>query len=419
MYNMTCNICFEDFEDLENNNQQLFTKCNHLIHKDCLNQIIFPKCPCCKSDITQLLNENGLNNKKIKKNIEAEEFRILVSNVNIDTYNEVEIYNFCVNSKRLNHLKWKNIYKNIILSFIFNAYSTFQNYSETMFNIEKPGIFLYYCDLDNIILNLIYGYRSSIIQWYNQENFKENPNFECFSKGVFNKIKNNYANEFGVLFVIKDIFEDKLYIFNHIFNKDNIIKNYPSNKNIITAISELENVVFDEEDRYNPEKIILESLLKNIDTAIFTYTVKYHSFKIFIQNDIGNYFKKDKIINKNGFIHFKFYNNDDVNSGDEFYYFIENKKKIKYNDLVNSKCININNLDKILMKYLNKYKNGIVRLIIGDNEYTKICAYNVKYYNDECYFKKLDQPIIEQLYNINLSDIEKYKRSVDFKYIYI
>ena len=194
MYNMTCNICFEDFDDFENNNQKIVTKCNHLFHKDCLIQIIFPKCPCCKSDITKLLNENGLNKKKIKKNIEAEEFRILVSNINIDIFNEIEIYNFCVNSKRLNNLKWKEIYKNIILPFIFNAYSTFQNFSEIMFNINKPGIFLYYCDLDNIILNLIYGYKSSIIQWYEKENFKENSNFECFSKGVFNKIKNNYKN---------------------------------------------------------------------------------------------------------------------------------------------------------------------------------------------------------------------------------
>ena len=60
---MSCNICFED---IDNTNQELLTKCNHLFHKNCLIKIIYPKCPCCKSNITKLLNENGLNNKKYR-----------------------------------------------------------------------------------------------------------------------------------------------------------------------------------------------------------------------------------------------------------------------------------------------------------------------------------------------------------------
>ena len=34
------------------------------------------------------------------------------------------------------------------------------------------------------------------------------------------KTENNYKNEFGVLFVIKDTFKNKLCIFNHIFNNE-------------------------------------------------------------------------------------------------------------------------------------------------------------------------------------------------------
>ena len=420
---MLCNICLED---ILTENEKLTTQCNHLFHKECLVQIIYPKCPCCKSNITNILNLNGITDKTIKRNIEAEEFRLLVTNQNLDLYGENDIYEICLNIKKLNHLKWRKIYKDIILSFIFNAYSVFQSFSEEMFKSNKNGIFLYYCDLDNIILNFIYGYKSSIIQWYEEKNFKDNPDFICFSKGVLNKIQNNYTDNFGVLFVINDIFDKKKFIFSQIFNKDNCIKKYPSNTNIIKSICELEPVKFDEEDRHNPEKIILETMLNYVKNKnVFNYSLKYDSFVNFIHNDIEDYFKIEDISTKNGFMHFKFFNSIDNSVGDiendeDFYYFIENnKKKIKYNDLVNSSSLTIKNLNKILMKLLVKYSNGIVRLIIGSGDYTKICAYNIKYFDNECYFKKLEHVVIEQLFNVNLSEFEKYKRFIDFKNVYI
>lgn len=417
---MLCNICFDDFE---NDDFRIITDCNHSFHKNCLIKIIYPKCPCCKADIRNLLNNNGISDKIINKNIHAEEFRIIVSTQNLDNFDIMQIFDICVSSKKLNGTKWKNIYKNILLPFIFNSYQSFQNYSIEMFNSNKPGIYLYYCDLDNIILNLIYGYKSSIIQWYEQNIFCDNPDFECFSKGVFNKVKKNYSNSFGVLFVINDIFDKKKYIFNHIFNQNNIVTNYPSNKNIIKSICEMEPIRLDENDRYNPEKITIELLYiyyLNNKNNILSYNFKYNSFSDFIITDINNYFKtNDKNKNKNGFLHFKFFNDNDINNSNEFYYFIENKKTIKYNDLVNSSVLTIHNLNDILMNYISIKKNSIVRLIIGDNEFTKICAFNVKFYNNECYFRKLEHPIIEQLFNINLSTIEKYKKFIDFKYVFI
>ena len=71
------------------------------------------------------------------------------------------------------------------------------------------------------------------------------------------------------------------------------------------------------------------------------------------------------------------------------------------------------------MQFINTNNNTIVRLIIGSNEFTKTCAFNVKFINNECYFKKLEDPIIEQLFNINLTPVEKYKRFIEFKNIFI
>jgi hypothetical protein len=434
---MLCNICLDE---ILNQNEQLLTKCNHLFHKNCLIQIIYPTCPCCKSDITKLLNNNGISNNKIKQNKEAEEFRLLISNLDLELFDAQYLFNLCLNTIKLNNLKWKNIYKNIILSFIFNAHNTFQSFSNEMFNSNKPGIFLYYCDLEDIILNLIHGYKSSVIQWYEEKNFQENKNFICFSKGVYNKIKNDYQNKFGVLFVIKDNYNNKTIIFNNIFDKENIIKNYPSNKSILKSMCELEPIKLDQQERYNPENNILELMIKYIKHKnIFNYTVKYKSFIDFIQNDIEKYLKKKENKNKNAFIHFKFYNNLENNldntienniienakhyeldNENDFYYFIDNrKKKIIYNDIKNSSSLKIKLLDTLLMNILITHKNSIVRLIIGDTNFTKICAYSVKYSNEECYFNKLEKPIIEQLFNINLSDDEKYKKILDFDVIYI
>ena len=442
---MFCNICLDE---ILTENEQLLTECNHLFHKNCLIQIIYPKCPCCKSNITKLLNNNGISNKKIKKNEEAEEFRLLISNFDLELFDKQYLFNLCLNVNKLNNLKWKNIYKDIILSFIFNAYQTFQTFSNEMFNSNKPGIFLYYCDLEDIILNLIHGYKSSVIQWYDEKNFHENKNFFCFSKGVYNKIKNDYQNKFGVLFVIKDKSNNKTIIFNNIFNKNNIINKYPSDKNILKSICELEPVKLDQDDRDNPEKTILELMINYLKHKnIFNYTVKYKSFIEFIQNDIEKYLKTKENKNKNGFIHFKFYNNfvndfdntiynnidnnidnnihdneknDEFDNENDFYYFIDNhKKKIKYNDIINSSSLKIKLLNKFLMQLLINNKNGIIRLIIGDCHRTKICAYSVKYFNEECYFNKLEKPIIEQLFNINLKEDEKYKKILDFNVSYI
>ena len=373
---MLCNICLDDILDKK---EELSTKCNHSFHKNCLIQVIYPKCPCCKSDITDLLNKNGLSNKQIKKNEEAEEFRLLISNIDLELFDKKYLFNLCLNANKLNHLKWKNIYKDIILSFIFNAYHTFQEFSNEMFHSNKPGIYLYYCDLEDIMLNLIYGYKSSIIQWYEEKNFKENKNFICFSKGVYNKIKNDYQNNFGVLFVIKDKSNNKTIIFNNIFNKDNIINKYPSDKSILKSMCELEPIKLDLETRDNPENTILELMMKYIKHKdICNYTVKYKSFIEFIQNDIEKYLKTKENKNKNGFIHFKFYNNldndfdnaindsdsiyneqyDELNSENDFYYFIDNhKKKIKYNDMINSSSLKIKLLNKFLMQLLITHKN--------------------------------------------------------------
>ena len=111
---------------------------------------------------------------------------------------------------------------------------------------------------------------------------------------------------------------------------------------------------------------------------------------------------------------------DELNSENDFYYFIDNhKKKIKYNDMINSSSLKIKLLNKFLMQLLITHNNGIIRLIISVCHYTKICAYSVKYFNDECYFNKLETPIIEQLFNINLTENEKYKKIIDFNVLYI
>ena len=56
-----CSICFDD-------NNLIKTKCNHYFHLNCIKQIIYPKCPCCKSDLTIFLNNWSAHGKRLQCN---------------------------------------------------------------------------------------------------------------------------------------------------------------------------------------------------------------------------------------------------------------------------------------------------------------------------------------------------------------
>ena len=90
---MNCSICFE-----EDNENLIKTECNHYFHEDCIKQIIFPVCPCCKSDVKNMLNKMGVSKNKIKSNIKAEKNRLFINSLNIEELSFIQKYQISINN---------------------------------------------------------------------------------------------------------------------------------------------------------------------------------------------------------------------------------------------------------------------------------------------------------------------------------
>lgn len=381
-----CNICFDEIET----NEIIKTKCNHCYHYNCLNKIIFPKCPTCRTDITvDMKTYFGITKKQILNNVNREEFRLMITNFNeYINYEITELTSICLYSIKL-------LKNNFIDLFVNIASIYFENDSDKFIELSKlydnDGVFLYYCNTTDFIDNFLRNYKTNVSKWMPYNKFDNNKKLTVFLKGLYNKIN---ENNFGVLFVFENPSNNKLYIQQKIFYKKEITqKLYPSKINMIKHICENE-ILKNTENKKNVEyEYNYNFYINNYKLNTVIYYKNYKDIKDFISNDYHFNNAKSKKY-KFGFLEFF----DDLltttitylmNEENDVYNFIiiENNHDItlsKVNNYIKRKFTNINSY-YIKITLINE-TNPINRKILCYNvinNHSYLTVNKINFYNYE------------------------------------
>ena len=414
---MNCSICFE--EDTEN---LIKTECNHYFHEDCIKQIIFPFCPCCKSDIKNMLIKIGVSKKKIKSNIKAEKNRLFINSLNIEELSFIQKYQISINNIKLNKNKWIDIVKKIIFPYI-------QNVSLLLFKIhllktffKYEGIFIYYVDLKDVIINLLQGYSKNVLQWICKKNFDIDKSVNTYIKNVYNKMKNNKDKKIGVLFIINDNINNKKIIFSEFFDIYKKI-NYIEQKEITNSLIFLENTKTTNIyiNPYNPEKNYLKDMINyytNIKTNLLNY--KY-SLKNFIIHKINNIFY-NKYQHNNKILGLITLNIDKTQTN--IFQLILINDVYFYKDISKNKINNIKTFNKHLMQIIinNKETTYLTFSLFNPSHlihnYNDVYCFSIFSKNNIFKVKPINNYIIEHFFNENDSK-SKLKKNLTDNYIII
>ena len=337
-----CSICFDD-------DNLIKTNCNHYFHLECIKQIIFPKCPCCKSDLTLFLNNNNISNKKIKNNIKIEQNRLFIQNINTNLLSTTDKYNIICNNIKLNKQKWKNIIKSIVIPYVQNNKTLLLNYSIMRYFFKLDGIFIYYCDLKELIINLFFGYTTNVLQWVEKDDFNKNKHIKNFIINLYKEIKDNFINKVGVLFIINDTINNKKFIFKEIFYKNTPKLKYMYYSNIIKSLLNLELEKSNLNKIINPEY----KYLKNLTNFKKQKILQYHNFTNFIKHKINNIFIKYFNKNITGLVEIR-YNSKIIT------FEIINNDIIVYKNKTNNQILSIKNFNDFLIDNIDSNETFII-----------------------------------------------------------
>lgn len=373
-----CSICF-DGDDL------IKTKCNHYFHKNCIKNVIYPKCPLCKCDIFYLLNELGISKKKIQHNINIETNRLFIQNINIEELSMMEKFCIIYNNIRLNKYKWRDLIKKIIIPYIQNSKNILLKFSKMNYFFKNEGIFLYYCDLTDLIINFILNYKTNVLQWLSIFEFKMNKNIKKKINDVYSKVKHNYIDKFGILFVINDDINDEKFIFDKIFYEKTEKTKYMENNKIIESLIQLELKTFELDNINNPEKQKFSKLFNF--NKIKKKNLKYHNLKNFVYHKINNIFKKYHNSQNITFI--------EIKTNDTFInlkIFIE-KNEILYK--LNNSILTVENFILYLTNLIHSETFLIVN-IMDENLYKYVFGYTIHYDSKIFEIKKLSENHLEE-----------------------
>ena len=401
-----CSICFDD-------NNLIKTNCNHYFHLNCIKQIIYPKCPCCKSDLTIFLNNNGISNKKIKNNIKIEQNRLFIQNINIDLLSITDKYDIICNNIKLNKQKWKNIIKSIILPYIQNIKTLLLNYSVIRYFFKLDGVFIYYCDLKELIINLFSGYTSNVLQWIEKDDFNKNIHIKNFIINLYKEIKANFTNKVGVLFIINDTINNKKFIFKEIFYENTPKLKYMYYSDIIKSLLNLELEKSNLNKKIiNPEYKYLKNLLNLKKQKI----LQYHNFTNFIKHKINNIFMKYYNENITGLIEIR-YNSEIITF------------EIIYNDIIvyknrkNNQILSIKNINDFLINNINSNKTFIIIYLLNKqllyNNLKYLFGYSLSKINNIYKINKLNNDTLESNLFQEFNGKEILKKNLLFNYEYL
>ena len=121
-----CAICQEP-------NDLILSHCGHLFHLHCIQFIIRPTCPLCRSILVDFLIENGVSKEEIIQKMVIDDYRILFDEIfpfnkrMEDCFlNDLRIEKIILNLLSMNYYDLYEEMKNIIISIISNTCEVFQ-----------------------------------------------------------------------------------------------------------------------------------------------------------------------------------------------------------------------------------------------------------------------------------------------------
>lgn len=406
---MICNICFDE------DNNLLTTPCNHTFHCECLKRIVYPQCPLCKCDIKKTLNSIGVSTKKINQNITAENFRIFLSH--IDYYDDIakkDLFEISIKSKALNNVLCFDKYREIVMAFIDNISDKLLELSNMMFENNEDGLFLYYCDVTNFILNINDDYSKSILAWKKKEDLKDNKIFISPSKKLFKNIDNNH---FGLLIIFHDDLKKKNFIYPELVNTDNKCNKLPTFNELHKTLCEFDILKKSSSQRENIEKDFAirmknyyHKLYNNIQNEIYYYKF----LNSFLESKINNLISNN--VNSKNILQFNFIDLDDAYNFMYLIQVVDNKISYKYLDCNTNEFVKIttSNISYFLMRYFKKYTNSYVRFSLTENNITKLVTYDISYDNELLEIERKDPYETEMRYTSLITDKKSLNIKVDF-----
>jgi len=400
-----CSICFDD-------DNLIKTNCNHYFHLECIKQIIFPKCPCCKSDLTLFLNNNNISNKKIKNNIKIEQNRLFIQNINTNLLSTTDKYNIICNNIKLNKQKWKNIIKSIVIPYVQNNKTLLLNYSIMRYFFKLDGIFIYYCDLKELIINLFFGYTTNVLQWVEKDDFNKNKHIKNFIINLYKEIKDNFINKVGVLFIINDTINNKKFIFKEIFYKNTPKLKYMYYSNIIKSLLNLELEKSNLNKIINPEY----KYLKNLTNFKKQKILQYHNFTNFIKHKINNIFIKYFNKNITGLVEIR-YNSKIIT------FEIINNDIIVYKNKTNNQILSIKNFNDFLIDNIDSNETFIIIYLLDkyllNNNLKYLFGYSLSKIDNIYQINKLNNNTLESYLFQEFNGKHILKKNLLFNYKYL
>ena len=275
---------------------------------------------------------------------------------------------------------------------------------------KLDGIFIYYCDLKELIINLFSGYNSNVLQWIEKDDFNKNINIKNFIINLYKEIKANFTNKVGVLFIINDTINNKKFIFKKIFYENTAKLKY---MNTVDAIKSLLNLELEKSDLNkinNPEYKYLKYLLNFKKQKIF----QYHNFTNFIKHKINDIFIKHYNENITGLVEIRY------NSKIIIF-------EIIYNDIIiyknKNKIFSIKNFNNFLINNINSNKTFIIVYLLNKhllyNNLKYLFGYSISKIDNIYQSNKLNNDTLESNLFQEFSGKEILKKKLFFNYKYL
>ena len=266
-----CGIC------LDSDDTKIKTPCMHSFHQTCIKQLIRPFCPLCKKNITTFLIKNGVSRKKIKNNIDEDDYRILKDAViGEQSYDECcvyDLYNLLLRAISIND-KWKQTIKNYFISAIGNCNDLFAEAYKYKWDNNMDGVYFIYCFITDICENIAKGSVSSLVQWASFKDFEDNAKLKI----IFDDVKNHTLNKkskFSIVGIISypDKNEKELkYTFHHHFTKNETYE-YPLNKDVIDSLCSFKTYKINKINKIN--KTLLNDVVLNQNGHDYVWIVDF------------------------------------------------------------------------------------------------------------------------------------------------
>lgn len=160
-----CSICQEavPYDLIE-------TPCHHSFHKSCLQQIVRPGCPLCKTDLTDFLTSHGLvaSKAEVDAKVQLDDLRITCQALEHEeprNLSDEEIYTIATMARK-NTRDWEIVYRDIVLDQIGNSSVLFNRISELKYKQSKEvGLFCYALSADKFVRDTLDPHSASQAQW--------------------------------------------------------------------------------------------------------------------------------------------------------------------------------------------------------------------------------------------------------------